>query len=389
MATINRFADLHDDITAWRRDLHEHPELLFDTHRTSGVVAAKLKEFGCDEVVEGIGRTGVVGVIHGKTNKSGKVIALRADMDALPIHETTGVEHSSKTDGKMHACGHDGHTAMLLGAATYLAETRNFDGTVVVIFQPAEEGGGGGKEMVDDGMMDRFNVQEVYGMHNMPGLKVGEFATRVGPLMAATDEFTLHVEGLGGHAANPAACIDTTVVASHIVVALQTIVSRNTDPLESVVVSVTSFETESKAYNVIPQRVEIRGTVRTLTPEARDMAEAAVSRIVENTAAAYGASAKVKYKRGYPVTKNHADQTAFAASIAREISGDAMVHDDTDPVMGGEDFSYMLESRPGAFVFVGNGDTATLHHPDYDFNDDLIPVGCSYWAKLVETAMPA
>ena len=388
MATINRFADLHNEITAWRRDLHEHPELLFDTHRTSGVVAKKLKEFGCDEVVEGIGRTGVVGVIHGKTNKSGKVIALRADMDALPIHETSGVEHSSKTDGKMHACGHDGHTAMLLGAATYLAETRNFDGTVVVIFQPAEEGGGGGKEMVDDGMMDRFSVQEVYGMHNYPGLKVGEFATRVGPLMAATDQFTLHIEGLGGHAANPAACIDTTVVSSHIVVALQTIVSRNTDPLESVVVSVTSFETESKAYNVIPQRVEIRGTVRTLTPETRDMAEAAVSRIVENTAAAYGASAKIEYERGYPVTKNHAEQTAFAASIAREISGDTMVNDDADPVMGGEDFSYMLESRPGAFIFVGNGDTATLHHPDYDFNDDLIPVGCSYWAKLVETAMP-
>lgn len=389
MATINRFADLHDEITAWRRDLHENPELLFDTHRTSGIVAAKLKEFGCDEVAEGIGRTGVVGVIHGKTNKSGKVIALRADMDALPIHETSGVEHSSKTDGKMHACGHDGHTAMLLGAATYLAETRNFDGTVVVIFQPAEEGGGGGKEMVDDGMMDRFNVQEVYGMHNYPGLKVGEFATRVGPLMAATDQFTLHVEGKGGHAANPKACIDTTLVSSHIVVALQSIVARNTDPLESVVVSVTSFETESKAYNVIPQRVEIRGTVRTLTPETRDMAEAAVSRIAENTAAAYGANVKVDFERGYPVTKNHAEQTAFAASIAREISGDAMVHDDVDPVMGGEDFSYMLESRPGAFVFVGNGDTATLHHPDYDFNDDLIPVGCSYWAKLVETAMPA
>lgn len=389
MATINRFADLHDEITAWRRDLHEHPELLFDTHRTSGVVAAKLKEFGCDEVVEGIGRTGVVGVIHGKTNKNGKVIALRADMDALPIHETTGVEHSSKTDGKMHACGHDGHTAMLLGAATYLAETRNFDGTVVVIFQPAEEGGGGGKEMVDDGMMDRFGVQEVYGMHNYPGMKVGEFATRVGPLMAATDQFTLHVEGVGGHAANPKSCIDTTLVSSHIVVALQSIVARNTDPLESVVVSVTSFETESKAYNVIPQRVEIRGTVRTLTPETRDMAEAAIERIVTNTAAAYGASAKVEYERGYPVTKNHADQTAFAASIAREISGDAMVNDDADPVMGGEDFSYMLESRPGAFVFVGNGDTATLHHPDYDFNDELIPVGCSFWAKLVETAMPA
>jgi amidohydrolase len=389
MATINRFADLHDEITAWRRDLHEHPELLFDTHRTSGVVAQKLKEFGCDEVVEGIGRTGVVGVIHGKTNKSGKVIALRADMDALPIHETSGVEHSSKTDGKMHACGHDGHTAMLLGAATYLSETRNFDGTVVVIFQPAEEGGGGGKEMVDDGMMDRFGIQEVYGMHNWPGLNVGEFATCVGPIMAATDQFAIEVEGLGGHAAMPKGCIDATLVSSHIVVALQSIVSRNSDPLESVVVSVTSFETESKAFNIIPQRVELRGTVRTLTPETREMAEVNLVRIVENTAAAYGATAKVNYMRGYPVTKNHASQTAFAADIARQIVGDDMVSDSIDPVMGGEDFSYMLNARPGAFVFVGNGDTATLHHPDYDFNDDLIPVGCSYWAKLVETAMPA
>lgn len=389
MPTINRFADLQDDITAWRRDLHQHPEILFDTIRTSGVVAKKLAEFGCDEIVEGLGRTGVVGVIHGKTNKSGKVIALRADMDALPIHETTGAEHASKTDGAMHACGHDGHTAMLLGAATYLAETRNFDGTAIVIFQPAEEGGGGGREMVEDGMMERFNIQEVYGMHNYPGLPVGDFATRVGPLMAATDEFTLHVEGKGGHAANPSACIDTTVVASHIVVALQTIVSRNTDPLESVVVSVTSFETESKAYNVIPQRVEIRGTCRTLTPETREMAEAKVRLIAENTAAAYGATVEVKTKRGYPVTRNHEAQTAFAADVAREIVGADRVNDATDPVMGGEDFSYMLEARPGAFVFVGNGDTATLHHPDYDFNDDLIPIGCSYWAKLVETAMPA
>lgn len=389
MATINRFADLHDEITAWRRDLHQHPEILFDTIRTSGVVAEKLRAFGCDEVVEGIGRTGVVGVIHGKTNNSGKVIALRADMDALPIHETTGAEHASKTDGAMHACGHDGHTAMLLGASTYLAETRNFDGTVVVIFQPAEEGGGGGKEMVDDGMMEKFGVQEVYGMHNYPGMKVGEFATRAGPLLAATDQFTLHVEGLGGHAANPSACIDTTLVASHIVVALQSIVARNTDPLQSVVVSVTSFETESKAYNVIPQRVEIRGTVRTLLPETRDMAAANVKRIAENTAAAYGATVKVIYDRGYPVTKNHEAQTAFAADTARQIVGNDMVDDDVDPVMGGEDFSYMLESRPGAFVFVGNGDTATLHHPDYDFNDDVIPVGCSFWAKLVETAMPA
>ncbi|MEE9454962.1 MAG: M20 aminoacylase family protein [Paracoccaceae bacterium] len=389
MATINRFADLQDEITAWRRDLHQHPEILFDTIRTSGVVAKKLKAFGCDEVVEGLGRTGVVGVIHGKTNNSGKVIGLRADMDALPIHETTGAAHASKIDGAMHACGHDGHTAMLLGAAIYLAETRNFDGTAIVIFQPAEEGGAGGKEMVDDGMMERFGIQEVYGLHNYPGMKVGEFATRVGPLMAATDEFTIHVEGLGGHAANPSACIDTTLVASHIVVALQSIVARNTDPLGSVVVSVTGFATESQAYNVIPQRVEIRGTCRTLTAENRKMAEKNVKRIAENTAATFGASAKVIYKRGYPVTENHADQTAFAVDVARSIVGDEMVHDDTPPVMGGEDFSYMLESRPGAFLFVGNGDTATLHHPDYDFNDDLIPVGCSYWAKLVETAMPA
>lgn len=388
MATINRFAELHDEITKWRRDLHENPELLFDTHRTSGVVAKKLKAFGCDEVAEGIGRTGVVGVIHGKTNKSGKVIALRADMDALPIFETSGVEHSSKTEGKMHACGHDGHTAMLLGAATYLAETRNFDGTAIVIFQPAEEGGGGGKEMVDDGMMERFNIQEVYGMHNLPGLPVGMFAIRKGPILAATDEFNIAVEGKGGHAAMPSTGIDTTLVASQIVVAMQSIVSRNVDPVQSAVVSVTSFETETKAHNVIPQRVELRGTCRTLTAENRDLCEAAIKRVVENTAIAFGATAKVAYSRGYPVTVNHDAQTDFAASVAREISGEAAVNENFDPVMGGEDFSYMLEARPGAFIFAGNGDTATLHHPDYDFNDDLIPIGCSYWVKLVETAMP-
>ncbi len=389
MAKINRFAEMHDEITAWRRDIHQNPEILFETHRTSALVAEKLAEFGCDDVVTGIGRTGVVAVIKGKQNGSGKVIGLRADMDALPMTETSGVEHASKTDGAMHACGHDGHTAMLLGAAKYLAETRNFDGTAVVIFQPAEEGGGGGKEMVDDGMMDRFGIQEVYGMHNYPGLKVGEFALRTGPLMAATDQFTIYVEGLGGHAANPKACIDTTLLASHIVVALQSVVSRNTDPLENLVLSVTSFETESKAYNVIPQRVEIRGTCRSLTDEVRDMAQERVTAIATSTAAAFGATAKVKYDRGYPVTKNHADQAQFAAGIARLVSGDDMVDDNTLPVMGGEDFSYMLEARPGAFVFVGNGDTATLHHPDYDFNDDLIPTGCSFWAQIVENRMPA
>ncbi len=389
MPKINRFAEMHQEITAWRRDLHENPELGFDVERTAGVVADKLKEFGVDSIETGVGRTGVVAVIKGKQNTSGKVIAMRADMDALPILESSGVAHSSKTDGKMHACGHDGHTAMLLGAAKYLAETRNFDGTVVVIFQPAEEGGGGGKEMVDDGMMDKYGVQEVYGMHNMPGLPLGEFATRVGPLMAATDTFTIHVEGLGGHAAMPAGCIDTTLVASHIVVALQSIVARNTDPLESVVISVTSFETESKAFNVIPQRVEIRGTCRTLTDENRQMAAKKVQLIAENTAIAYGAKAVVDYELGYPVTSNHGKQTEIAAQVARDVAGENMVSTDTPPVMGGEDFSYMLESRPGAFVFVGNGDTANLHHPDYDFNDDLIPIGCSYWSRLAETQMPA
>ena len=389
MAILNRFAEMLPEITAWRRDIHEHPELLFDCERTAGVVEAKLKEFGVDEIKTGLGRTGLVGVIKGKSTASGKVIGLRADMDALPIFETSGVEYPSKTEGKMHACGHDGHTAMLLGAAKYLAETRNFNGTVVVIFQPAEEGGGGGKEMVDDGMMDIFGIQEVYGMHNMPTLPVGMFAIRPGPLMAATDQFDIHVEGQGGHAAMPHTTIDTTLAASQIVVSLQSIVSRNIDPLANVVISVTSFETESKAYNVIPQRVHLRGTCRTLTPEARDQSEEAIARVATHTAEAFGATAKIDYERGYPVTLNHPEQTAFAADIARAVSGDKAVIDDVDPVMGGEDFSYMLEARPGAFIFAGNGDTAMLHHPDYDFNDELIPVGCSYWVKLVETRMPA
>ena len=389
MAVINRFAEMHEEITAWRRDIHEHPELLFDCERTAGVVEGKLKEFGVDQIKTGLGRTGLVGVIKGKSTASGKVIGLRADMDALPIFETSGVAHSSTVEGKMHACGHDGHTAMLLGAAKYLAETRNFDGTVVVIFQPAEEGGGGGKEMVDDGMMEEFGIQEVYGLHNMPTLPVGMFAIRPGPLMAAADQFDIYVEGKGGHAAMPQKNVDTTLVASQIVVALQSIVARNIDPLANVVISITSFETESKAYNVIPQRVHLRGTCRTLTPETRDQSEATLKRVVEHTAKAFGATARLDYERGYPVTLNHPEQTEFAVKVARAVSGDNAVIDDVDPVMGGEDFSYMLEARPGAFIFAGNGDTAMLHHPDYDFNDELIPVGGSYWVKLVEMRMPA
>ncbi|MDA1286818.1 MAG: M20 aminoacylase family protein [Rhodobacterales bacterium] len=389
MPHINRFADLHAEITEWRRDLHENPELLFDTFRTSAIVEEKLAAFGCDQVKGGIGRTGVVGVIHGKTNISGKVIGLRADMDALPIFEATGLDYKSKEAGKMHACGHDGHTAMLLGAAKYLAETRNFDGTAVVIFQPAEEGGGGGDEMVKDGMMEEFGIQEVYGMHNMPGYPVGHFAIRPGAFFAAADKFTIHVEGKGGHAARPHDSIDTTLVAAQIVVALQSIASRNADPLKSLVVSVTSFRTESDAYNVIPQHVELRGTVRTMDKAVQDMAELNIARVAEMTASAFGAVAKVEYERGYPVMVNSEKQTAFAVEVAKKVAGEGKVQDNVAQIMGAEDFSYMLESRPGAYILVGNGDTPMCHHPQYNFDDEAIPAGCSYWATLVETAMPA
>jgi len=389
MPLVNRFADLLPEITEWRRDLHEHPELLFDVERTAGVVAAKLREFGCDEVVEGIGRTGVVGVINGKLSNSDKVIGLRADMDALPIHETSGVEHASKTDGKMHACGHDGHTAMLLGAAKYLCETRNFNGRVAVIFQPAEEGGGGGDEMVKDGMMDRFDIKEVYGMHNWPGMDIGKFALRPGPLMAAADQFDIVITGKGGHAAAPHKGIDPTVIASQLMLSLQSIVARNVDPLENAVVSVTSFNTDTISYNVIPQTVSLKGTVRTLDAEVRDTVKSRMETLVEHTAKAMDANASFEYHYGYPVSVNSEEQTDFAAGIAAKVSGPANVDANVAPVMGAEDFSYMLEARPGAFIFMGNGDTALLHHPDYDFNDEAIPHGCSYWVQLVEEAMPA
>jgi len=386
MPIKNRFAELHAEITDWRRDIHENPEILFETHRTSALVAEKLRAFGCEEVVEGIGRTGVVGVIKGKSDTSGKVIGLRADMDALPIHEQTGVDYASKTPGAMHACGHDGHTAMLLGAAKYLSETRNFDGTVVVIFQPAEEGGGGGKEMCDDGMMERWGIQEVYGMHNWPGMPVGSFHIRPGPFFAATDQFELTFEGKGGHGAKPHMTIDTTVMAAQAVTALQTIASRNANPVEQVVVSVTSFETSSKAFNVIPQRVEMKGTVRTLDPEMRDLAETRLKAICEGIAATFGGSVGVNYMRGYPVMVNSEAQTDFAAEVANAVSGQC---DEAPLVMGGEDFAYMLEERPGAYILVGNGDSADVHHPEYNFNDEAIPAGCSWWAEIVERRMPA
>ena len=388
MPIVNRFADFHEDIVAWRHDFHEHPELLYEVHRTAAAVAERLRAFGVDEVTTGLGRTGVVGVIHGRKTASGKVIGLRADMDALPIAEKTGRPYASTVPGMMHACGHDGHTAMLLGAARYLAETRNFDGTAVLIFQPAEEGGGGGKAMIEDGLLERWAIQEVYALHNLPGLPVGRFATCPGPIMASTDEFTITITGRDGHAARPHTTIDPIVVGAALVTALQTIVSRNVDPLDAAVVSVTKFHAGS-AYNVIPETAEIAGTVRCLSGTVRDLAEKRIAAIVKGIAAVYGADISLFYDRNYPITVNDPGAVDFAAGIAAEVSGAANVATDAPPMLAGEDFSYMLEKRPGAFVFVGNGDSAGLHNAGYDFNDEIIPLGCSYWARLVETAMPA
>ncbi|MCY4305049.1 MAG: M20 family metallopeptidase [Aestuariivita sp.] len=385
MPIKNRFSDLQNEIAAWRQDIHENPEILYETYRTSALVEEKLKEFGCDTVVTGLGRTGVVGVIKGRSSHSGKVVGLRADMDALPIQEMTGLDYASKIPGAMHACGHDGHTAMLLGAAKYLAETRHFDGTAVVIFQPAEEGGAGGKEMCDDGLMERFGIQEVYGMHNWPTKPVGTFSIRSGTFFAAADQFDILFEGKGGHAAKPQNTVDTTVMASHAVLALQTIVSRNADPVDQIVVSVTSFETSSKAFNVIPQSVQIKGTVRTMSVEMRDLAEKRLHEICNGLAETCGGTVKISYQRGYPVMANTSEQTEFAAEVARKVSGQC---DDAPLVMGGEDFAYMLEERPGAYILIGNGSTEMVHHPEYNFNDEAIPAGCSWWAEVVESRMP-
>jgi len=386
MPIKNRYAELHSEITEWRRDFHTHPEILFEVHRTARRVADLLRRFGCDEVVEGIGRTGVVGVIKGQSTTSGKVIGLRADMDALPIHEATGLEYASQTPGAMHACGHDGHTAMLLGAAKYLCETRAFNGTAVVVFQPAEEGGGGGLEMCRDGLMDRFGIQEIYGMHNMPGIPVGQFAIRPGPLLASSDEFEIVVTGKGGHAAAPHEAVDTTLVAAQILLSLQSIVSRNVNPLKRVVVTVGTFNTDSAASNVIAHEARMQGTVRTLDPEYRAFAETRVKAIAEGTATAFGASAIVNWQPGYPVTVNTPENTGYAADVARAIAGD--VDDNVDPIMPAEDFSYMLEERPGAYIFLGNGDTAMCHHPAYNFDDEAIPAGASWYSGMIEARMP-
>jgi amidohydrolase len=385
MPIVNRVADLHDEITEWRRDLHAHPELQYDVHRTAGSVSERLKSFGCDDVVAGIGRTGVVGVIRGR-KPGAKVIGMRADMDALPIEEATTVAYKSTVPGKMHACGHDGHTAMLLGAAKYLAETRNFAGTAVVIFQPAEEGGAGARAMMDDGLFDRFGIEEVFGMHNYPGMPIGQFAIRSGPMMASTDTIGIDLEGVGGHAAWPHFGVDTVLVGAQIVNQLQSIVARNVDPLQAAVISICMFQA-GHADNVIPQQAKLRGTARALSPKVRDLLQKRVREVVEGTARAYGAKAELTYTTGYPVLVNEELKTAFAAGVACEVAGKDKVNTDCAPLMGAEDFAFMLQERPGAFIYIGNGNSAQLHNPAYDFNDEAIPVGTSYWVRLAETAL--
>lgn len=386
MALKNRFADLHAEITAWRRDFHAHPELRFEEHRTAARVAELLRDFGCDEVVEGVGQTGVVGVIRGREAGSGRVVGFRADMDALPLTERTGLAHASTVPGKMHACGHDGHTAILLGAAKYLAETRNFDGTLVLAFQPAEEGGGGARAMIADGLMDRWGIQEVYGLHNWPGVEVGSLSMRAGPILAAADRFEIVVRGRGGHGAMPHLSIDPTLAAAHVVVALQSIVARTIDPLEPAVVSVCGLRSETDTYNVIADSVTLKGTFRSFNSGVRETLIARIKEITRSTARAHGTEAEVTFHPGVGPTVNAVEPARHAAEAARTVAG--TVIDTYPPVMGGEDFSDMLAQRPGAYLFLGNGGSAGLHHPEYEFNDEAIPAGCSWFATLAEQRMP-
>jgi hippurate hydrolase len=386
MPIKNRAAEFHEEVAGWRRDIHAHPEILYDTHRTSALVADKLRSFGCDEVVTGIGRTGVVAVIRGRMDTQGRAIGLRADMDALPMQEQTGLPHASKTDGAMHACGHDGHTAMLLGAARYLAETRNFDGTAVVIFQPAEEGGNGAEAMCKDGLMERFGIDEVYAIHNSPGLEAGKFAIRPGPILASVDEFTITLQGKGGHAAKPNETVDTTVMMCHLITALQTVVSRNVDPVLQGVLSITSAETSSKAFNVIPDRAEVRGTIRTHAPAVREQIPQRLRAILDGITRTFGGRGEIDFHLGVPVTINDAAATEHARDAAQAVAGGC---EEVALAMGGEDFSFMLQERPGAMIRLGNGPSAGLHHPEYDFNDEIIPAGISWFAELVERRMPA
>ncbi|MCV2891712.1 M20 aminoacylase family protein [Lentibacter sp. XHP0401] len=385
MPVINRIAGLAEEMKTWRRHIHMNPELGRDCHETAAFVVERLKEFGITEISTGWAESGVVAIIEGQGE--GPVIGLRADMDALPMDEITGLDYASKTAGKMHACGHDGHTAMLLGAAKYLSETRNFAGKVALIFQPDEEGGGGGEAMVQEGMMDRFGIDEVYGIHNGPGIEEGRIELRPGPIMAAVDSFYIEIQGKGGHGAMPHTTVDPVVAAVAMVQAIQTIVSRNNNAQERLVVSVTQINTGT-ATNIIPDTAKVCGTVRTFDSHVRDMVEQRMGEIVAGQAASFGLEAVLTYDRGYPATVNDPDKAVFATEVAREIVGAGRYTDDTVPMMAAEDFSYMLEQRPGVYAFVGNGDGAMVHHPAYDFNDDIAPVGASFLARLVEKAAP-
>ncbi len=385
MAVENWVAKDVAELTEFRRDLHRNPELLYDVGRTAARVAEALRAAGLDEVHEGIGRTGVVGVIRGK--EGGRTIGLRADMDALPILEATGKPWASTVPGKMHACGHDGHTTMLLGAARHLAESRAFSGTVIVIFQPAEEGGAGAKAMIDDGLFRRWPCDEVYGMHNRPNMPLGHFTIAPGPIMASVDEVKIRITGRGGHAARPNETIDPLPVAAALIQAVQTVASRNLDPIDSAVVSLCTIKA-GDAFNVIPQALEMTGTIRTLREPVRDHVEERIKRLVHHVAAGFDAVGEVDYIRMYPVTVNHARETELAAAAAMEVAGAERVTTDMPPVLGGEDFSFMLNEVPGAMINVGNGPSAGLHHPEYDFNDDAIAWGCSYWTTLVRQRLP-
>jgi hippurate hydrolase len=385
VAVINRIAEFEPELRAWRRHLHTIPELDFDLFDTAAFVAERLREIGVDAIHEGIARTGIVALIRGR--EPGPVVGLRADMDALPILEAVDRPWKSTRPGKMHACGHDGHTAILLGAGRYLAETRNFAGTVALIFQPSEETSGGGRVMVEEGMMERFGIGRVFGLHNEPGRRLGEIGLRPGPLLAAVDDFSVRLTGRGGHAAFPQACCDPVPAALGIGQALMTIPARRADPLADIVVSLTVLKA-GEASNVIPEAAELGGTVRTLDEGIRAMARAAVEEIVAGTAVAYGVEAALDYRLGYPVLVNDAAEASFCAEVAAGVVGAAMVVPDRRPEMGAEDFAYMLQARPGAYVFLGTGDGAGLHHPTYDYNDEATPIGASYFARLAEAALP-
>jgi hippurate hydrolase len=388
MPIINRIAEFHDDMTAWRRDFHQHPELNFQEVRTSRIVAEKLREFGCDEVITGIATTGVVGVIKGRAE--GGAIGLRADMDALPIHEESGVPYASVNPGVMHACGHDGHTTMLLGAARYLAETRNFSGTAYMIFQPAEEMGGGGEVMVKEGLFERFPMDRVFGLHNWPGAPEGTFLWRVGPVMAAVADIRITVTGKGAHGAMPHQGNDPIVIAAQIVTALQSIVARNVEPVEGAVITIGKIE-GGMAFNVIPEVVNLRGTARWFLPEVGDVLETKVRSLASGIATAFGAEAEVHFDRMYPATINEEASAGLAAEAARAVAGDAKVELLPKPTMGGEDFSFMLNAKDGAYLMLGAGRTAQdpqVHHPRYDFNDNVLSLGASWWATLVERQLP-